>query len=94
MPDHSFSKEICPNIQSEPSLMQLEAIFFCRKTEFGLFSRCLITGHPGSCILVPSVRGSQGGCLPAAPKGGLWWGPSRKYNSLVLKRIFLFHDQH
>ena len=26
MPDHSFSKEICPNIQSKPPLMQLEAI--------------------------------------------------------------------
>jgi len=26
MPDHSFSKEIFPNIQSEPPLTQLEAI--------------------------------------------------------------------
>jgi len=26
MPDHSFSKEIFPNIQSKPPLMQLEAI--------------------------------------------------------------------
>jgi len=26
MPDHFFSKEIFPNIQSEPPLMQLEAI--------------------------------------------------------------------
>jgi len=26
MPDHSFSEEIFPNIQSEPPLMQLEAI--------------------------------------------------------------------
>jgi len=26
MPDHSLSKEIFPNIQSEPPLMQLEAI--------------------------------------------------------------------
>jgi len=26
VPDHSFSKEIFPNIQSEPPLMQLEAI--------------------------------------------------------------------
>jgi len=26
MPDHSFSKEIFPNIQSKPLLMQLEAI--------------------------------------------------------------------
>ena len=26
MPDHSFSKEILPNIQSEPPLMQLEAV--------------------------------------------------------------------
>ena len=26
MPDHSFSKEIFPNIQSEPPLMKLEAV--------------------------------------------------------------------
>ena len=26
MPDHSFSKDIFPNIQSKPPLMQLEAI--------------------------------------------------------------------
>jgi len=26
MPDHSFSREIFPNIQSKPPLMQLEAI--------------------------------------------------------------------
>jgi len=26
MPDHSFSEEIFPNIQSKPPLMQLEAI--------------------------------------------------------------------
>jgi len=29
MPDHSFSKEIVPNIQSKPPLMQLEAIASC-----------------------------------------------------------------
>jgi len=28
MPDHSFSKEIFPNIQSEPPLAQLEAVSF------------------------------------------------------------------
>jgi len=29
MPDHSFSKEFFPNIQSKPPLMQLEAIASC-----------------------------------------------------------------
>jgi len=32
MPDHSFSKEIFPNIQSESPLMQLEAIASCPVT--------------------------------------------------------------
>jgi len=34
MPDHSFRKEIFPNIQSEPPLTQLEAIASCPITGY------------------------------------------------------------
>ena len=34
MPDHSFSKEIFPNIQSKPPLTQLEAIASCPITSY------------------------------------------------------------
>ena len=34
MPDHSFHKEIFPNVQSEPPLTQLEAIASCPITSY------------------------------------------------------------
>jgi len=42
MPDHSFSEEIFPNIQSKPPLMQLEAI-----------SPCPIAHYPGEEADIP-----------------------------------------
>jgi len=49
MPDHSFSKEIFPNVQSKPPLTQLEAI-----------ASCLITGYLGeetnTCLTTASFQ--------------------------------------
>jgi len=49
MPDHSFSKEIFPNIQSKPLLMQLEAIAPCPVT-------CYLGEETNSCLTTASFQ--------------------------------------
>jgi len=61
MPDHSFSKEIFPNIQSKPLLMQLEAIKLIPLRMGGR------TGDLGSALDVLKIRRKlrlQRGWLP------------------------------
>jgi len=52
MPDHSLSKEIFPNIQSEPRLTQLEAILL-----EGFFLGLGLQTEPD--LGAPSVRGEN-----------------------------------
>jgi len=54
-PDHSFSKEIFLNIQSEPPLMQLEAVASCPIAR--------MTGHPSRKLSRQVVLYLQTGVL-------------------------------
>jgi len=52
MPDHSLSKEIFPNIQSKPPLMQLEAIASCPIASY-------LGEDTNTCLTTTSCQGEQ-----------------------------------